>query len=221
MKFKIYYRYWLLVFSIVITAGCSLTNGSIKIQAYDGAKQAATKIATVVVPYELEVFEIDGKTISPPYIPNGTYQIELLPGEHEMMVIYNEFWGDNSNGSMVKSKVFLFKLTVTAADMFLLKHNAPQDLAHADFAMLGSEIKVWLYQRNTGKITQAFDTKEANGFLSPSTAKMSTQAPTPQAATAPQNPYDSLKHWWKMADDKQRQAFKDWVSKRSLNNSFK
>lgn len=204
-------------------AGCSPTSGLIQIQAYDGAKQVSTKTATIVVPYELEVIEIDGKTIKPPYVPNGSYQIELLSGDHELMVVYNEYWGNTDAGSMVKSKVFLFKVSVSAADVFMLKHNAPEDLLHADFAMLGSEIKIWLYQRNTGKITQAFDAKDSGGFLSPSTEKMSTKPPAvPQRADNQQNPYDSLKHWWKMADDKQRQAFKDWVSKRSLNgNSFK
>ncbi len=205
-----------IVLALTLTA-CAETSSFI--QNYQGSRLAKSDVVELIIPYELEILEIDGKSFKTPYVPNGVYQIELLPGEHQFAVIYKEFWGSGLDSSLAKSDVFLFKQLMSSGERYLFQHDAPQELESANMDRLGSEVKVWLVQRNTGQKIIATDSAELTGFLSPpNSKKIKTNDPALESnySNAGASAYQQLQHWWKMADDKQRQAFKDWVNKRSL-----
>jgi len=127
------------------------------VQVYEGAKRPDSEIVKLLMPYELKVERLDGKSLDTPYVPGGQYQLHLLPGDHQIMVFYEEYWGDATSGAIEISDIFTFKLTTTAGSRYIFKHTGPTDLLYADSGPSANEIKIWIKQQETGQDTQAVD----------------------------------------------------------------
>ncbi len=162
-KFPRHYRYLCLIISVVFLSACASTHGPVRV--YDGAKRPDNEIVRFLIPSALEVVALDGKELKTPYIPDGQNQLELLPGDHELKVIYTEYWGDPSSGGLEVSDASYFKLATTAGSTYVFKHNGPTDLVHAGFGMLVNDIKIWLEQRETGKTINAVNRGAYGGIL--------------------------------------------------------
>jgi len=203
-----------LLVSSVILSSCAQTSSYI--QRYDGAKRLPNEVAQLIVANELEILEIDGRSFKTPYTASGIYQVDLLPGKHELTIIYSAFWGTASEGAIETSNDFLFQFSLDAGQTYVFNHDAPENLETANFGSIGSDVKIWVSQQSSGKIIQASDSVEGGGLLSPVINKIVTRDPQPTNSSSQLNPLDQLKQSWMESDDKQRKAFKEWVNKRSL-----
>ena len=188
----------LLICTITLSACAGIEN---PVQVYDGVKKPEREIVTLVMPHELKVEQLDGKSLDTPYIPEGQYQLHLLPGDHQIMVFYEEFWGDASSGSIEVSDYFNFKITTTAGNYYIFEHTGPDDRLNADSWESASDINIWVKQQGTGQNTQAVS-RIAGGLIAgltrPSSSNIkegmveTTTGPstadttiTPSTATAP------------------------------------
>ena len=156
------YRYVGLIICTITLSACA----SIKdpVQVYEGAKRPDSEIVKLLMPYELKVEQLDGKDLDTPYVPGGYYQIHLLPGEHQIMVFYEEYWGDATSGAIEISDIFNFKLTTTAGNRYIFKHTGPTDPVYADSGDSARDINIWVKQQDTGQNTQAVN-RVAGGFF--------------------------------------------------------
>ena len=78
------YRYICLTMYVVLLSACAGINSPVRL--YDGAKRPDNEIVTLVIPYELEVVAVDGEKVKTPYVPDGQYRLELLPGDRKSVV---------------------------------------------------------------------------------------------------------------------------------------
>lgn len=166
------YRYACLIINVVFLSACAGAAGPIRL--YEGPKKPDNEIARFLVPSELEVVAIDGKALEAPYVPDGQYQVELLPGDHQIAVVYSEYWGDDTVGSLVVSDAFYFQFATAAGGTYVFKHNGPEDLVNANFDTLIGDIKIWLEQRKTGQTINAASTSAYGGFLARTIRQVAT-----------------------------------------------
>jgi len=157
-----YHYIGLIVYAIFLSA-CVSTNGPVRM--YEGDKRPDSEIAKILVPYELDVLAVDGKSLKTPYVPGGQYEIEVLPGDHEFRVFYEEYWGDPTAGGLKVSDVFNFKLSTIAGSRYVFKHNGPEDLVGADSGMQDSDINIWVELQETGQTYKAVDRAAYGGLF--------------------------------------------------------
>ena len=175
----------LLIYAITLSACAGIEN---PLQVYEGGKKPEGEIVTLVMPYELKVEQLDGKSLDTPYVPEGQYQLHLLPGNHQIMVFYEEFWGDASSGSIEVSDFFNFKLTTTAGSHYIFEHTGPDDRLNADNWESASDINIWVKHLDTGQNTQAASRIDGGLIASltrPSTSNIKEGVVETKTATAP------------------------------------
>ena len=143
-----------MILSILLVLLSSCANANKPVRAYAGVERPAAEIARFQIPSALEILAVDGKKLETPYVPGSQYELEVLPGEHVLKVVYAELWGDPTTSEYVTSDAFLFKLSVGAGRTYVFKHNGPEDLVAADFTRLG-DIRIWIEQLETGQTVQA------------------------------------------------------------------
>ncbi|HEB85798.1 MAG TPA: DUF2057 domain-containing protein [Gammaproteobacteria bacterium] len=157
------HRHIWLIICVLFLSACANTNGPIRL--YAGPQKSKNEIVTFRVPYELEVVAIDGRKLKMPYVPEGQYQFELLPGNHVLKVIYTAYWGDDTSGNVVVSDAFYFRVATTAGSSYVFKHNGPTDLVYASFDSQISDIRIWLVQQKTGQTINAISTRAYGNYL--------------------------------------------------------
>lgn len=192
--FWLRYRYVGLIICAISLSACAGIKDPV--QVYDGAKKPDSEIVKLLMPYELKVEQLDGKSLDTPYVSGGYYQIHLLPGDHQIMVSYEEYWGDASSGAIEVSDIFNFKLTTTAGSRYVFKHTGPTDLLYADSGPSAREINIWIKQQDTGQDTHAVGrieggllasmTRQSAGDIKEGVVETTVQSPaTPGTTSTP------------------------------------
>jgi len=208
----LHYRYSILIVILITISACATENFS---RMYEGPERLDTEIATVLLPSALEVAEVDGYSKRTPYITDGYQPMDFLPGKHVIHIFYTEYWGASTGGSVVVSDIFKFDLTLEVGKKYVFKHNGPTDLINADIDKSVSDVQIWLIQTDTNTKIQATGRVVYGGFVNQAMRSIGTYS-APSEKAGPQNSVEQLQHFWKMADEKQRAAFKSWVYSRSL-----
>lgn len=155
--------WFIIIIGGIFLSACASTNSTVRL--YGGSEKPDSEIVKIRVPYELEVLSIDGRKLKTPYVPDGEYLLELLPGKHVFKVIYTEYWGDETSGNIEVSDAFYFQVATTAGSHYVFKHNGPADLVYASFNWSISDIKIWLVQQETGQTINAASTSTYGNYL--------------------------------------------------------
>ncbi|MFV1985223.1 MAG: DUF2057 family protein [Thiohalomonadales bacterium] len=213
LKTRMNYRNSIFIFLLATLTACASDDIS---RMYEGDKRPDTEIARIMLPGALQVIEVNNKKIKTPYQPDGYQSMDFLPGRHIIRVFYKEYWGAESGGGLEVSDIFDFDVTLDAGKEYVFQHNGPDDLIDANIESSINDIKIWLYQPDTKTKIQPFDRVAYGNFISHSIRSIATTAPAAQKST-PQTELEQLQSSWKMADDRQRNTFKTWVTNRSLN----
>ena len=214
--------------TLVALLSLSACSTSTNLKLYDGNKKPNSELITVVVPSALDILEVDGKEYNDsPSLTEGSYQLQLLPGEHSFTAVYSETWGSEALGNIVQSDAFYFKTSAQAGSTFELKHNGPTELDSAEFDLSIDELKVWLLDTQTAKRIEPVAVVAYGNLLS----RMAYRAVAPETTTVQAQPKeiaaskkqqaeltnvkskaeDELQFWWKIADKKQRDGFQKWI----------
>ncbi len=212
IKKQLNYKHYAFIFFTLFLTACSSVNGPLRL--YDGAEKAENEIATFIFPAALDALEFDGKKIeNRPYISEGNYQLKVLPGKHALKVIYSEVWGGSAMGSLEVSNAFYFNLEVTAGSRYVFKHDAPEDLVHADFDKAASDVLIWTEKENNGEKITAVSRGEYRGLIGRffgmdkpgKDEKVDSKTLQDKAA-------EQLTFWWKLTDEKPRELFQRWTT---------
>ena len=221
-----------LLCAAVLGAGaCSSHTGPV--QVYDGPKLPSQEVVKLIALSSLEVLAVDEKEIDLPYFSGKHYEMELLPGSRKLKVIYRETWGTpDSSSVLVVSDASLFQWNAKAGAAYLLKHDGPADTEQVDdFRKLPN---IWLVDPETGRRIEPY-AREKYGAPVVRMFRKSALSDTASAADARKQPsagtmgsalqaedivmqqdaLKRLKFWWKMADERDRKAFREWMGTES------
>ncbi len=218
-------RLYVVVIGVLFLSACSSTSGPVRL--YEGTPKQDSNIVKLIVPAALDILEIDNKAFKDsPYIIDGQYQLDLLPGVHNFKVRYSQIWGSDALGMMVSSGVFYFTLDTSAGSVYNFKHNGPEDLLDAEFDNLVGDIEIWLEEHKDGqqKIARKIEAVGVytysnlqssflgeGGVVSKRTAAKGVDRQVPVADQVQQKANEQLEFWWKIADAQQRKAFQAWL----------
>lgn len=196
-------------------------------QAYEGEAKADNEIAVFNIPAAFNLLAIDGAKYSRVSIKDGN-TIKLLPGIHEYLIEYQDFWDSNGDDTeKVTSKPIAIRFTVQAGNQYTIDfgkiENVEQSQAFADKPKIAI---IDLASRQTVSAEIKYN-RYLVGFLGslfgPSTAApsqpaaMSSQpAPAAPASNKPGTKHDGkalemLKYWWETADKTQQDRFQTWL----------
>lgn len=194
-------------------------------RAYPGTK-AEDEIATLLVPIEFNLVNVDGKSYNQPLLANGI-RIKFPPGTHQIVIKYVDFWDINADDhAKVASQPMLLKFSVAAGQRYAVVFDEPQNIKEAK--AFASNPNVNIINKTTGTDIGAQTTYQLEeksflaNFMESLTGKDKAPAAPEQIAdvSPPANPaanatearaLEMLKYWWQKADARQQQAFMQWL----------
>jgi uncharacterized protein YccT (UPF0319 family) len=236
-------RFWAITGAIILTASACASPVK-SVQVYPGPARPDTEVAKVLVPPELEILTVDGEDIEVPFADVSDYELRLLPGPHELVMVYQKLWGNEAQAKLVVSDAVGVQLDAKAASSYQLEYEHPRNVDAAEQS--ARDFKVWVVDPATGQRTESYfvesygpplnralrnvfskgdkpGTQRATPVPNPAQASVtagatsasgnSNQDPAVAAeqVIAQQDALDRLKFWWKLADDKQKRAFRIWI----------
>lgn len=105
----------------------------------------------ITIPAELEVYEVDGKTLPLISFSHGFYTIQVTPGQHSMAIQYVVNWNsgsedETSSGRIVKWQPVVFNHTFNSNSEYEIRFEKPTDYQAANARKSNPEI--FLHQGN-------------------------------------------------------------------------
>lgn len=221
-------RIFLLLVSLLWLQACSTVSGPVHF--YSGQPRPNSETARLRVPGPITVKKIDGREVDVPFKDEGFYEIYLLPGLHRVDFKYELYWGDATSGMLVDSDVVGVETRFYAGMNYELTYPVPEELEEA--YQMAAEFKAKLLEKETGRQVASRTTAELNEFriktpivVSSGEATQPKDNRVPIAAstgvTAPtdinadtavrEDTVKRLKFWWLMANEDERNRFKEWM----------
>jgi len=202
-------KFFSLIISAILFSACS-SNGTIRL--YEGADKNEYEIVTFNLPSAVDLLEVDGKKIkSNLFVSKGHSQLQVLPGKHFLKAAYSEYWGSERMGLLVASDDFYFAVDAKAGDQFTFMHNGPEDLTNANRSNSIDDVTIWIVDQRTGLKIDPSGNQSYGGFVNDLLRSSEQVEKTDHTATQP-IVETQLKYWWKLADEKQREAFLLWLN---------
>ena len=211
--------FFLITMSILFLSACQ---SSAPRQTYEGTAKPNNEVAIFTVPDPYNLLSIDGVKFSR-YALSKDAVIELLPGSHQFIIEYQNFW-DLGGGEFEKvtSKPIAITFTAQAGISYILKVTEFETLEDAQkFAekpsvsiidttnkqIVSATVKANLYGK--GLFTTLFKGENSNP------ESLSTASPTSTAYTKNTvkngQAFDMLRYWWENADENQQNEFRQWL----------
>lgn len=219
-------RHLLIVVSFI---GCQACTPSGPVHVYSGQPRPDVETARLLVPGPITVTAVDGKKVEVPSLEDDYYEIFLLPGLHRIDFRYELYWGDATSGGLVFSDVVGVETRFNGGMSYQLTYAEPGDEEAA--IGMANKFKATLVEQQTGRRVDSRTTtelnvlgvrssliytmSEANQIESPTqTSPASDVTPPPgiDADTAArEDAVKRLKFWWLIADEKERNQFREWM----------
>ncbi len=196
--FKLYCYF----FTAILFTGCATANDPINV--YDENLVLDKKMLSIIyVPADIEVLEVDGMQIKPPFIEQGYNTVVISAGSHRLTVKYVALWGDATSGSIVSSKPVVLSFDIAPKSTYYIKFNIPKDPWQAEH--LANIFAPWM-EDASGKKVKTVNHQAAKKLPISASKSMMKQALTPGDSSL-----DKLKFWWKSASFKEKKAFENWM----------
>lgn len=220
----------LILFLVSGLQACASVSGPVHF--YSGQPRSGSETARLKIPAAITVTSIDGKEIKVPSKEQGFYEIFLLPGLHRIDFKYELSWGDNESGMLIHSDVVGVESRLYAGKTYDLVYRVPADMEEAYDMTAASEFKARLVEQGTGRQVMSRPVSELDKFKLTAVNEPGNMEVSPQvvAPVAPEKPAEilapkgmnadtaaredtvkRLKFWWLMANEKERQQFRDWM----------
>jgi len=211
-----------LVLATLLLAACAPT-GPVKF--YPGPDKPKSEIALVKVPGPITVTRIDDRDVSVPSQEQGFYELHLSPSRHTLTFKYELYWGSPNSGMVVRSNPTSVQAEFTAGRAYELRYDEPRD-EHEAFS-LASDFQAALIDIGSGTRIAATPSDEFPAGLTnaepvvrdmPATTAAQPGGALPTAdQAAREDAVKRLKFWWLMADEAEREAFRQWMQQEMPN----
>jgi len=220
-------RIFLLLVSLLWLQACTVSG---PVHFYSGQPRPISETARLRVPGPITVKKIDGKEVDVPLQDEGFYEIFLLPGLHRVDFKYDLYWGDATSGMLVDSDVVGVETRFYAGMNYDLTYPVPEDEEEA--YKMANKFKATLLEKETSRQVASRTTAELNEFrINTANVYSSGVATQPKDNGAPtaestgvmalkdikadnavrQDTVKRLKFWWLMANEEERNRFKEWM----------
>lgn len=144
---------WAITGAIIFTAAACASPVK-PVQVYPGPARPDSEVAKVLVPPELEILTVDGEDIEVPFADISDYELRLLPGSHELVMVYQKLWNDEATGKLVVSDAVGVQLDAKAASSYQLEYERPRNMDAAEQS--ARDFKVTLVDPISGQRTESY-----------------------------------------------------------------
>jgi uncharacterized protein YccT (UPF0319 family) len=104
----------LIVFVVITLSAC----GGMRVhQAYDGPPRPEAEVATLVIPEAFNILFIDRKKYGSA-LYSGNTNIAVLPGDHQFIIKYKDFWDLGSGSERIESDPISITMDVVAGHKY-------------------------------------------------------------------------------------------------------
>jgi len=191
-------------------------------QAYPGPVKPADEVASVFIPREFNLLNVDGESYIQPLVGNGTF-VKFLPGSHKIVIKYVDFWEPNVEiTERVASQPMLLVFDVKAGGSYLIQSREIKDIKAAKEFASNPEVDIIDKQSQTTVATDIKYKMEDKGMIAAFLGSLSSNDspdPSPEnAATTEENgqepALEMLKYWWQKSDTEQQEDFMKWVAEK-------
>lgn len=200
----------------LLLAACAPT-GPVKF--YPGPDKPKNDIALVRVPGPITVTRIDDREVRVPSQEQGFYELHLSPGRHTLTFKYELYWGSEVSGMLIKSRPTGIQAEFSAGRVYELRYAEPGNENEA--FSLASDFQAALIDTGSGTRIAATPSDELPAGLTnaeplvrdmPATTSAQPGGALPTAdQAANEDAVKRLKFWWLMADETEREAFRQWM----------
>lgn len=189
--------------------------GTKQVRLYDDATVRPEDVARVIAPIDIEVIRVDGSDVGDLADILIGYKNEILlsPGEHEIMVRYNDFWEYNKDSfeKLVSGKIVM-RLTAEPGHFYRLAHPRLRDIE--DAKKFSDNPEFWIEEIEKSADATTAESGEASGKSRPvSQVKPVSRAEQNKASAGEDDA--ALKKDWDNMSEEEKQKFREWMEQRN------
>ncbi|HEY1077902.1 MAG TPA: DUF2057 family protein [Fontimonas sp.] len=230
-------RAWipLLVSAMLVLGACTQA----PIRLYAGPVRDAAAIASVELPEQIEVAQLNGVDVpaAQGMGSKGDRTLELAPGRYDLLVFYREIWGQGDNHEVLRSDPVRLVFDAAAGQRYRVDYRRPGSASEA--SALAADFEARISDPVTGQqiesqasglafrggllaqvqgdrtLVQAVSREEGQQTVAPlsqSPVSPAATAPAPASAMPADDQLLLVKAWWNQANAEQRRAFLEWVA---------
>lgn len=202
---------WFTIAMALALTGCGSTK---VVQHYEGKARPERDVATVIVPFEVDLQFVDGERIALPtrFGGNKELEIKLLPGPHELEARY--YMPTTAAGTDDRSNPYVIRFQAEAGRVYRIAFRSEQEGRRTKWVLGLQDAQTQRAVAELPKSAMPWNAPEpAVAVLAqPSSARLAAPGakPLPQdvrAITA----LDQLRYWWTQAEAEEREAFLKWL----------
>ena len=165
----------------------------------------------IVIPAAMQLIQLDNREIQSPELPTGHYQLNLEPGNHQLVFQYLENWNDNDDaGMIVESEPVILRFDFVADNRYQLQIPTIRDY---DEAITFSENIDIALQQNGKLLARGIKASEltANSTNPHVVYRQSGNDEDKGLIPFESNRLKTMKKLWTEATTEERKAFWMWL----------
>jgi uncharacterized protein YccT (UPF0319 family) len=217
-------RFFVLLMCGVVLSGCLATGGPI--HYYKGEKRDESRLATIILPEEIDVVAVNNRKRALPLVRGETYELKLLPGLNELVLEYDTIWEiDSDTHENVVSDVVMVSQVLKAGDVYTIKVPKFDTLKAAK--QFADDFKVEMVEQQSGEKAVSKPARYGvassvpmNRIISNVKAGVTGESEIvihgaedrAHQAAGLYSPLQNLRYWWKEASEQERELFEDWMA---------
>jgi uncharacterized protein YccT (UPF0319 family) len=208
-----------IAFALLCAGLCGCATTAVR-RGYEGPARAATEVAVLIVPYQLDVLALDDNPgFSAPLISTAREtQLELLPGAHALSVrFYSPSEETDRTGptSLYRAAPVLVRFHAEGGRRYVLKYT------YNTGSRSEPALRVWI-EDDAGSAPAAppepaaLQAEQPAAETGPDAAAADAKPAAPAKPSPPPpsiTPLDNLKQWWYYASEEERDAFRAWMDR--------
>jgi uncharacterized protein len=189
--------------------------------------------SVLTIPEDFNVLYVDGQKTQSSFFSPGGAELKLAPGEHRVVMIYDQFFESGDDTNRIKSAPFMLSFVIEQTADVELQFTAPKTLDAAREFAKNPQVELHKISSQSALPLQITLNIDKDWYLA-SYAKPPVQplppvqpspAPVVQVSFPPNpapaekagkqsNALQQLQYWWQQADDSQREEFLQGIKAR-------
>lgn len=194
-------------------AGCS--SAVTKVETWEGNAPSATNAATLEAPGEIEVQEVNGRSMTNFLMDDLALDYALLPGENEVVFTYKTIWAKSGvveNGEskvhVVKSEPQVVRFTAEPDAVYKFRYQKPESRQKAEAAMPAFTAAV---VTTAGKLVARSHAWVPHQVADRTPVTSPVSSADMSASEGAGDALQTLKSVWATASEEQKKAFLRWA----------
>jgi uncharacterized protein YccT (UPF0319 family) len=198
------------LFQLVALNAC---RGTKAVRLYDPSEIPPTEIARLAVPYDIEVVSVDGNKIGgfTNILTSPENEIHLAPGEHEIIVLYSDFWEYNEDHfEKYRSRKVVLNFRADPGRYYRLAH--PKLSRMRDAEKFAENPDFWIEEIEMAGVVSAAKEDESDTVYEPKPVRETFSEEETENLSNRQD--ERFKDDWESLSEEEKKRFREWMKKR-------